>query len=236
MWEKASRGVEMDDIETWIKKECRTPAGFPYLRPFTPNPKWRSAKVFVIGTNPATPLRNQFKSFEAYWRALTQNPEEFNKVYSREHGGGESTTTERLRILTDGLNGINVLVTNAVWLPSSESITIKCTQYYQGHKRLKQLIDGVKPKVIFAYGKPALGTLEKCKKIEGIQHNYPYASDYLTPPNEQRESQRESQSKPLVLTYPHLTGAGLPLNTEFNYKDDLPEFAQIIREYLGKKV
>jgi len=223
----------LNDLEAWLKEICCTSSG-PYLRPFAPNPKWRQAEVVVIGTNPATPLRKQFPSFEAYWRTLTQNPKEFNEIYSREHVSGESTTTKRLHILTDNLtsnpNKINVLITNAVWLPSGSASKITCPEISYGHECLKRLLDGIKPRVIFAHGKPALGKFKDCKRVEGIQHNFPNVPDYLIPP----EEQGKSQANPLILTYPHLTGAGLPKGTKFNYEDDLKEFAKVIRKRLGK--
>jgi len=67
------------DVEDRLREICHTDAG-PYLRPFAPNPEWRTAQVFVVGTNPATPLRDEFESFDAYWRGLTVDPSIFERV------------------------------------------------------------------------------------------------------------------------------------------------------------
>ena len=224
MWEKASRGVEMDDIETWIKKECRTPKG-PYLRPFTPNPKWRKAEVFVVGSRPATPLRDEFDNFDDYWKALTLRPKRFNEVYSREHKTGESKTTGNRRILTDHrhLKEVTVLVTNVCWVPVKGTKRVSEAELKVGKERLKQLYDHIQPKIIFAYGKPAINA------SHGI---FGHAPDPYLPPKEQGKYPK----KPLVLTYRHLSGMGGEKGKPFQPNIDLPEFAQIIREYLGKKV
>jgi hypothetical protein len=208
----------MNDLEKWLKEVCDTESG-PYLRPFSPNPNWYSADVIVVGTNPATPLRDQFLSFDEYWDALTRTPEKFEEVYSREHGGGESKTTSNRRVLTDNLNGINVLVTNVVWLPSSSASKIKISEFRSGYGRLKRLLDGINPKVIFAYGG---------KAVECIFNNYSNVPDKLTPPQQQGKSREE----PLVLTFPHLSGQGLPPGTKFRPDEVLPEFAQIIMDRL----
>ena len=65
----------------------------------------------------------------------------------------------------------------------------------------------------------------------GTTKDYTLACMWLgTPPKEQGRSRRT----PLVLTYPHLTGAGLPAGTQFNYKGDLLQFAAIIKRRMNK--
>ncbi len=76
---------EADDFEVRLRELCNTAMG-PYLRPFAPNTEWRSAQVFVVGTNPATPLRDEFASFDTYWHGLTVDPSVFDEVSARDTG------------------------------------------------------------------------------------------------------------------------------------------------------
>lgn len=214
-------GVKMNDLEAWLKKECDTASG-PYLRPFAPNPDWQKAEVFVIGTNPATPIR--FKSFDEYWNALTQYPENFQKEYRRKHGKKEeSKTTKNRRKLTNELDGINVLVTNVSWLPAKNEKGINSNDFDLGRKRLKRLLDDIGPKVIFAYGTKARDFVDTF--FDGVP-------DLYASPEEQGKSRR----KPLVLTYPHLSGQGIMGGKKFQPDIDLAEFAKIIKRRLGKEV
>lgn len=56
--------------EAFLRRVAETASG-PYLRPFTPDAGWRNAPVLVVGTNPATPLRDEMPSFDMYCHALT---------------------------------------------------------------------------------------------------------------------------------------------------------------------
>ena len=73
----------MHDIR-WLRSLCNTNEG-PFLRPFAPNAQWNSASVIVVGTNPATPLREKFADFDNYSTALTRYPARFEKIYSSKH-------------------------------------------------------------------------------------------------------------------------------------------------------
>jgi hypothetical protein len=48
----------------------------------------------IIGTNPATPLRDEFRSFDEYWNSLTVDPAAFDKYYSAQHKDGASKSTK----------------------------------------------------------------------------------------------------------------------------------------------
>jgi hypothetical protein len=100
------------DAECILHKLAYTTSG-PYLRPFTRNASWRTARVFIVGTNPATPLRDEFDSFEAYWLALSCNPSDFEKVYLSQRTGKPSKTTMRIKRFESHLADVGVLRTNS---------------------------------------------------------------------------------------------------------------------------
>ena len=214
---------EMNDLEAWLKKECNTASG-PYLRPFTPNKKWCDAEVFVIGSRPATPLRDEFDNFDEYWKELTLCSKRFNDVYSREHNTGESKTTGNRRILTGHrhLRNVNVLVTNVCWVPVKGTKRLSKPEIKLGKERLERLYDHLQPKIIFAYGQPA---------INASLDIFGHAPD----PYQSPKGQGNSQRKPLVLTYRHLSGMGGKKDMPFQPNIDLPVFAEIIKTRLGMR-
>jgi hypothetical protein len=75
------------DAEEWLRSVCHTPDG-PYLRPFASNPRWRTAKVFLVGCNPATSIARAQVTFDDYWDGLTVHPEAFEKLYDQERKEG----------------------------------------------------------------------------------------------------------------------------------------------------
>ncbi len=106
----------------YLREICNTPEG-PYLRPFAPNPKWAEARIFIVGTNPATPLRKEFESFEAYWHSLAHDPEAFERIYKQQHSSRiskTSKTTGRARQFQNQLTPINILTTNAMIYPAKK--------------------------------------------------------------------------------------------------------------------
>ena len=106
--------------ELWLKKKCYAEEG-PYLFPFYPNPHWKEACVFIVGLNPIDPFREEFDSFEHYWQALTQHPEEFEKAYQKKQlqkKGEKSRTRKRTSELVRRLAPLNVLVTNVFAYPA----------------------------------------------------------------------------------------------------------------------
>lgn len=211
----------MADLETWLRKICCTASG-PYLRPFTANPSWRRAEIFIIGSRPATPLRDEFNNFEDYWGALTLRPDRFDEMYSRAQNSGESKSTGNRRILTDLLEGVAVLITNVCWVPVQGTKKLSRHEINIGQERLKQLYRHIRPKIIFAYGEPA---------INASSDLFGHAPDPYQSPKEQGQSRR----KPLVLSYRHLSGMGGKKGRPFQPNIDLPEFAKIINRRLGKK-
>ncbi len=107
----------MQPDENWLRATCNTATG-PFLRPFAPNPEWHESSVFVVGTNPATPLRDEFLSFDDYWRSLTQSPDDFQRVYGLKHKAGQSKTTKRVAALLNYLSPLDILVTNVYAYPA----------------------------------------------------------------------------------------------------------------------
>ena len=143
--------------DQYLREICHTPEG-PYLRPFAPNPKWAKARIFIVGNNPATPLRKEFGSFEEYWRSLTQDPEAFEQEYRQQHSSGQSQTTKRIRKFQDKLDPINVLTTNAIIYPAKnpKDIPNKAEQKKIGACCFRYLLDVCKPSSALFHGVDAV--------------------------------------------------------------------------------
>lgn len=141
--------------DQYLREICNTSKG-PYLRPFRPNPKWAEARIFIVGTNPATPLRDEFRSFDEYWRSLTQTPEVFNRRYRLKHSSGQSKTTKRTPRLKDLLHPVNVLITNAIIYPGKD-FSNKPEQRKIGRRCFEYLLGVCKPSSVLFHGIPAVG-------------------------------------------------------------------------------
>lgn len=149
-----SQTKEIDD--RYLREMCNTPKG-PYLRPFFPNPKWYEARIFIVGTNPATPLRNEFESFDEYWRSLTQAPEEFERKYSQKHGSGQSKSTARAQRFQNRMHPINVLATNSIIYPGKyKGIPNKANQRKIGTSCFQYLLGVCKPSSVLFHGSKAV--------------------------------------------------------------------------------
>lgn len=143
--------------ERYLREMCNTHGG-PYLRPFFPNPKWSEARIFIVGTNPATPLRGEFESFDEYWRSLTQAPEEFERRYSQKHNSGQSKSTARAQRFQKRLRPVNVLTTNAIIYPTrpSENIPNETEQRKIGARCFQYLLGVCKPSSVLFHGSKAV--------------------------------------------------------------------------------
>lgn len=206
------------DFATQLKSWCETPLGEPFLRPFAPNADWKGAEVFIIGTNPATPLRDEFPSFNAYWNGLTVDRQLFDKEYERKHGGGSSMTSVRVGDLVKALRPINCLVTNASWIPASSPKSISGAQWKQGTECLKALVRYCRPKVLFCHGSKARA----------------FASSLgaNVDPYQPAAAQDTVCDGMLVLGYHHFTGQGLRPGATFNPGADIPVFVNRIRSHI----
>lgn len=144
-----------DDVEARLRRLSYTATG-PYLRPFTPDARWREARIFVVGTNPATPLRDEFGSFDAYWHALTQDPVAFRAAYRAQRGGGSARTTDRIERFSAPLAGMGVLRANAACLPSPRwrklPAAVRREQLAIGREVLHALIETCRPAAILCHG------------------------------------------------------------------------------------
>jgi hypothetical protein len=148
-----------DELEQWLKTKCYTSEG-PYLRPFAPNVHWNKAEVFIVGLNPATPFRHEFESYEHYWRALTNNPKEYQLAYRNKYQKQEeekSRTSRRISELLNFLKPINVLVTNVYAYPSAnpKQIPREVRREPVCERILPHLFSVCKPKAIFFHGREA---------------------------------------------------------------------------------
>lgn len=148
----------MNSIED-LKQACSF--SNPYLRPFKPNPKWEEARVFIVGTNPATPFGPaEFQNFEDYWDSLTKYPERFDAMYSAKYPDKKaSKSSKRASYLLQELDSINVLVTNAMLYPSKKPKEIKPnkkTQRENGLEVFKFLFQKSSPCAVLFHGSEAL--------------------------------------------------------------------------------
>jgi hypothetical protein len=218
----------MDEFEKELKSFCNQPRG-PYLRPFAPNPSWQTASVFIIGTNPATPLRGEFEDFDQYWTGLTQTPAIFWQRYSPEHDGGTSKTTANVKKLQEALPGTNCLITNVSWFPAKRfDPNVRVTDNVTGtpdsevlcasSRWLKRLIGFCPAKVLFFHGRWG-------RKF--AREAYGVSLDCCQPP---REQNRRVDGR-LLLAYHHFSGMGLPKGSHFQPDVDIPVFAERIRAF-----
>jgi hypothetical protein len=206
----------MDEFETELMAFCNRPIG-PYLRPFSPNPDWQTASVFIIGTNPATPLRDQFNEFDQYWTGLTQTPCIFWDRYKAEHPGGDSKTTANVKKLLKELSPTNCLVTNVSWFPAKTFDGDAKAALAASSKMLKGLIGFCAPKVLFFHGRWAR---------RFALESYGVSLDCCAPPQEQH---KRADGR-LLLAYHHFSGMGLPKGACFKPDDDIKLFAKRIGE------
>jgi hypothetical protein len=193
----------LNSDETWLRETCITAEG-PYLRPFQPNPQWRTARVFLVGTNPATPLREEFSSFDEYWQSLTVNPEAFYERYRTKHAKGESKTTGRARLFLEQLKPINYLVTNAFAYPARRASEIpgKRMQQQIGIAIFDRLVRLIQPAAALFHGAEAL----QLAQVYFRTSLDPYASlagqDVVAPiPG--------TDSEVRLYSYPHFSGQGV---------------------------
>lgn len=82
--------------ESWLRNKCYTTEG-PYLFPFYPNPYWKEARIFIVGLNPVVPFREEFDSYEHYWQALTQFPEEFERARGKKQSSHRKESRAELK-------------------------------------------------------------------------------------------------------------------------------------------
>lgn len=193
------------NAEGLLRHLAQTTSG-PYLRPFTPDATWRSARVFIVGTNPATPLRDEFGSFDEYWHALTSDPAAFDAVYLAKRSGKPSKTTGRVKRFEIPLSGMGVLRANACALPSKRwselSAGVRREQLENGRQILRALVEICRPTAILAHGK------------EGVRA---VSTLFATPLDPYAPLLRQSVRASLVpgmapvqlFAYPHLSGIGV---------------------------
>ena len=203
------------NFEHELKAICNTKGG-PYLRPFRPNVAWAHSKAWIVGSNPATPLRQEFRSFDEYWDSLTKNPDVFERTYANARGDEDSKTTKRVKELCAELRGINYLVTNACAYPVAHNGRVPAEQWAIGEQIFRGLLICCEPKVIFAHGTKAQRLVER---VFGVA-----LDPYLDP-----DLQRNTANQCLLLCAPHLSGAGMRPGATFSADQALPKFAPRIR-------
>ncbi|MBC8738571.1 hypothetical protein F6X40_17575 [Paraburkholderia sp. UCT31] len=207
-------------FEEELKAYCHSETG-PYLRPFTGNRNWKTASVFIIGTNPATPLRDEFEDFESYWEGLTGNTEQFRKTYAAKHSGQESKTSGNVRLLKSLIGEEHCLVTNRCWHPTASVRELSSRQKTQHETFLRRLIEFCRPKVLFVHGQDG--------GIAFVERTYEISLDRFEPP----AVQNTVVDGTLLLAYPHLSGKYVP-RANFQPDTHFPIFADRIRAHLLK--
>lgn len=193
------------DFEALLRRLANTESG-PYLRPFTPDTQWRKARVFIVGTNPATPLRDEFASFDEYWHALTCDPAAFQSVYLAQRSGKSSTTTGRINRFATALSGVGLLRTNACALPSRRwtglPTALRHEQREIGRQVLRALVEICRPVAILCHGKEGVGAVSNLFAT----HLDPYV-----PLDRQNVSGAlmPGAAPVQLFAYPHLSGVGV---------------------------
>lgn len=158
---------QLESDELWLKIKCNTSEG-PYLLPFAPNDKWNQASVFIVGLNPIISFRDEFKSFEHYWLALTRDASVFTEHYRRKYPRGQgSRTNKRIAQLIGYLNPLNVLVTNTFAYPATNPALIpKHIRKEAIEERiLTRLFLTCRPKAVLFHGAEARDFGEKYFKV-----------------------------------------------------------------------
>ncbi|MPW18179.1 hypothetical protein GCT13_14970 [Paraburkholderia sp. CNPSo 3157] len=206
-------------FERELKSHCRTPVG-PYLRPFSANRDWKTASVFIIGDNPATPLRDEFDGFDAYWTALTEDIEAFRERYAAKHSGRTSKTTARVQHLASFIGKEHCLVTNSCWVPATSPRQITRAERRRDEGQLKALIKFCRPKVILLHGSKAVRFAGTAYGLRLDPFEAPAQQDYVV------KGMR-------LFAYPHFSGLGVPGGKTFQPDVDFPVFAMRIRECLA---
>ena len=208
--------------ELWLKNRCYTEEG-PYLFPFFPNSHWKEANVFIIGLNPIDSFREEFDSFEHYWQALTQYPEEFEKAYRKkrlQRKEERSRTRKRILELIRRLAPLNVLVTNIFAYPavSPNLIPRQLKQEADEEKIISHLITICKPRVLLFHGREARLFANRYFNVE--------LNAYAKPRQQQITAIIPGATRPSSLfAYHHFVGRVEPHSV---MEEDLKELAEQI--------
>jgi hypothetical protein len=204
------------DSEALLRRLAHTPSG-PYLRPFTPDTNWRTARVFIVGTNPATPLRDEFGSFDEYWHGLTCDPTAFEAVYLAKRSGKVSKTTARAKRFEAPLSGTGVLRANACALPSRRwselPAGVRREQLENGRQILRALVEICRPAAILAHGKEG---------VRAVSTLFATPLDPYVPLLRQsvRASLDPGMAPVQLFAYPHLSGIGVEKGFAVSRMDD----------------
>jgi hypothetical protein len=208
-----SKGNTM--LEKQLKRICNSISG-PYLRPFAPNRDWQNATCIIVGENPATALRDEFATFEDYWRGLTVDPDVFNRKYAAVRNGRSSKTSQGVAGLTQLLAPANCLVTNICWYPAKTYRKAPLHERKLGKERLTKLIEFCKPKVLFFHG---------AKSSAFAEMYYGITLDRARSPLEQNVQVDGTQ----IFAYHHFSRRG---QSQAHVERDMQLFSKMIRQHL----
>ncbi|MGX9221921.1 hypothetical protein ACWV27_26535 (plasmid) [Massilia varians] len=196
--------LDATSAEAFLRQVAETAAG-PYLRPFTPVAGWRNARVLVVGTNPATPLRDEFASFDAYWHALTRDPARFDAVYRAQRAGKTSKTTARIARFAAPLREAGVLRTNACALPSERWGELRPAerraQLETGLLILRALVAICRPAAVLAHGKEGVQAVSRCAGVP--------LDPYVPLLGQSTRAAFPGMAPVDLFAYPHLSGVGV---------------------------
>jgi hypothetical protein len=214
--------------ELWLRTKYYTTEG-PYLFPFYPNPNWKEARVFIVGLNPVVPFREEFDSYEHYWQALTQLPEEFERARSKKQQPkkrSESRTQKRISELVSRLQPLNVLVTNIFAYPAVSPLGIptELRREADENKVISRLIKICKPAALFFHGREARLFANRYFKVE--------LDTYSKPQDQWTTAVIQGATAPSDLfVYHHFVGRVEPHPV---MEADLKEFAEQIHARIAK--
>jgi hypothetical protein len=181
--------------------------------------------VFIIGLNPVSPIREEFASFDHYWRAVTESPAEFEAACLTKYKCAESErsrTSRRIEEFCKLLYPINVLVTNIIAYPATNPKLIPA-QYKRepaSERILSHLIQICKPQVLIFHGREARSFASALFKVD---------LDPYLPPRQQNYWVTISEAAGLsaVFAYHHLVGR---VEVKSVIDEHLKEFADIIHQ------
>lgn len=142
--------------------------------------------MFLVGTNPATPIDRDCMAFEDYWDGLTKNPDAFEANYrdALSSSRRSTTTTERRRAFERAL-GINCLVTNVSAYPATRPKCIPAQHKGPngtGYEILSALFQIAQPRAVLFHGADAAKFAKTKFRKELDIHADPYSQDVTVIP------------------------------------------------------
>ena len=133
----------------------------PNVRPFVCDGRPEECRVFIVGTNPATAMREPFKDF---WSSESGfDKKAWFKSYGDQRDGKWSPTRHVIEGVIEAAPGVGFLETNVYATATASEADI--LSEHRDSDFFKVLVETVRPKVIIAHGREAyrtVGTFFRC--------------------------------------------------------------------------